>query len=338
MLSADAARSPAEPLLASARLDSLTSPSPGAPRHLIPGVTHVWQKWNNCGPSAVLMAMSAHGLRLGQAEVAAEIKPDREDTNVTPEELADYARRYGLTARARLGGDRDIARALVRAGVPVVAEQWIDVEGRGEMGHYRVVVGFDDDAGVFIAQDSYYGPRRRFSYEEFERMWQPFLGAYVVSYLPEQEQAVVAAVGGDWDDGAMWSRALAVAAGQAEAAPGDAWSWFALGEARTATGDHAGAVDAFDRAREIGLPYRAFWYQFGYYRSLVETGAFERVVAHADQTVATMGGENLEESHYWRGVALTRLGRGAEAADSFQTALRYNPRYAPALEALGGSP
>ena len=310
----------------------------GASSHVIPGTTHVWQKWNNCGPSAVLMALSAYGLQLDQLDVAARLKPDGNDTNITPEELASYAREQGFAARSRLGGDHRIARELVRAGVPVAAEQWIDVDGRGEMGHYRVVIGYDDDAGEVITQDSYYGPARRYSYSEFDRMWRPFLGAYTIAYAPEQEPLVAAAIGSDWDDGAMRSRVLATAEDAAAQAPGDAWSWYVLGEARSMVGDHAGAVDAFDRARGIGLPYRAFWYQFGYYRSLIETGAFDRAVAHADETIATMDGENLEESHYWRGVALARLGRHEEAAESFHTALLYNPGFAPAAEALTSGP
>ncbi len=84
----------------------------------------------------------------------------------------------------RFNGNRDIARALLRAGVPVMAEQWIDVHGRGEMGHYRVLIGYDDSTGELIAHDSYYGGSRRFGYDEFDRMWLPFLGAYVVAVSP----------------------------------------------------------------------------------------------------------------------------------------------------------
>jgi tetratricopeptide (TPR) repeat protein len=308
----------------------------GVTRYVLPGVTHVWQKWNNCGPSTVLMALSAFGIQLDQLAVAAQLKPDREDTNVTPEELAGFARALGLSAVVRHDGNREIARALVRAGVPVVAEQWIDVEGRGEMGHYRVVVGYDDAAGEVIVNDSYYGANRRHAYDDFERMWRPFLGAYVVAYRPAQEALVRAAIGADWDDAPMWGRALADQEAWARAAPDDPWAHFALGEAREHVGDHAGSVAAFDRAIAIGLPFRAFWYQFGYYRALYGLGAYDRLIAHADVTIQSMHGENLEESHYWRGLALRQLGREDEARAEFETALRFNPLYTPATEALAG--
>lgn len=307
------------------------------PATLLP-TTHVWQKWNNCGPSAALMALGVFGPAPEQSDVAARLKPDREDTNVTPDEIVRLVRSEGLGALERYGGTAELARSLVGIGSPVIAEQWIDVEGRGEMGHYRVVVGYDEPAGELIVQDSYYGPNRRMSYGEFEAMWRPFLGAYVVVYRPEDEAAVRAVLGPDADETAMWSRLAEDIGAWAAAEPGSAWAHFALGEALERTERHGEAVAAFDRAIAIGLPYRAFWYQFGLYRSLFALGAYDRMIAHANATLETMGGENLEESRYWRGMALRALGREDEARAEFETALRYNPLYAPAAEALADPP
>ena len=310
----------------------------GAPERLeIPGLIHTWQKWNNCGPSSISMALSAYGLRIDQLAAAADLKPDREDTNVSPEELANYARGQGLRARAGVGGDLDLVLGLLRAGVPVLAEQWIGVEGRGEMGHYRVLSGYDDAARQLIAQDSYYGANQRFDYAEFEAMWRPFLGAYVIAWRPEQDAAVRSLLGEEADVDLMWRRVLAEQRAWVEREPGSAWAQFALGEALSQTGDPVGAVAAFDRARAIGLPFRAFWYQFGYYRALFETGDHARMIALADETLAPMKGENLEESHYWKGRALEGLGRREDAMASYRRALEYNPLFAPAAAALAAA-
>ena len=302
--------------------------------HMLSGVTHVYQKWNNCGPSTILMALSPFGIVLDQLAIAAELKPNSKDTNVSPGELADFARRQGMHARVGVNGNVELVKRLIKAGVPVVAEQWIDVEGRGEMGHYRVLIGFDDVKGEVIVNDSYYGAKRRFGYGQFETMWVPFGGRYVVVYRGEQEAAVRDAIGADWDDAAMLRDARSDAEAAASAEPGNAWRWFALGEARSAQHDDAAAVEAFDRAVAIGLPFRAFWYQFGYYRSLMAIGAFDRVVALADQTLESMKGQNLEESHYWRGMALHSLGREDEARQSFERAVTFNPNFEPARQAL----
>jgi tetratricopeptide (TPR) repeat protein len=281
------------------------------------------------------MALSAHGVVLDQLEVAARMKPDREDTNVTPDEIARFARAQGFVAFAGLNGRTELLRALVSAGIPVIAEQWITVDGRGEMGHYRVVVGYDDAAGEVIVQDSYYGARRRHTYDGFAAEWRPFLGAYVAVARPDQQAALDAALGADIDQGAVVSNLRNQLESEA-AGPGDAWTWYRLGEARSLAGDHEGAVGAYEEAIRIGLPTRAFWYQFGFYRSLLETGRAERALAHADATLATMSGENLEESQYWRGRALLALGRPADARASFERALLFNPLFEEARRALNG--
>lgn len=283
------------------------------------------------------MALSVLGIERDQMAAASELKPDREDTNVTPEELAAYALRQGVGAHVVRGATIEQVRDLIRVGVPVIAEQWIDVAGRGEMGHYRTVIGYDDLAGGFVVQDSYYGPQRLYSYADFSSMWLPFSETGVVVYAWHQEAAVRAAVGAVWNEEDGWRSVRDRRQAALAADPNDAWSWFSLGEALSALGDHPEAVMAFERALALGLPFRTFWYQFGYYRSLIATQAYEQAIAHADATLATMKGENLEESHYWRGVALARLNRWDEAAASFTAALQYNPNFEPARQALAGS-
>jgi len=310
-------------------------PAPaGAPVYVLPGVAHTWQKWNNCGPSATHMALSAFGIVDDQLDIAAVLKPDREDTNVSPEEIAGYLRGHGLRAVVRLGGTPVLARAVVRAGMPLVAEQWIAVDGRGEMGHYRVVTGFDEPAGQLVAQDSYYGASRRYSDAEFAAMWRPFLGVYVLVYDPSQEDLARAVLGADWDAAANLARVLGEVEAQAAAQPKDRWSQFVLGEALARVGRHAEASDAFERAIAIGLPFRAFWYQFGFAESLFALGRHERLLAQADATLVHMQGENLEEWQYWRGRALEGLGRQDEARAAYERALFFQPGLAAARAAL----
>jgi tetratricopeptide (TPR) repeat protein len=165
-------------------------------------------------------------------------------------------------------------------------------------------------------------------------MWRPFLGAYVVAWTEELDAAVRRTLSEDWESADMWSRVLARQYDWLAREPDLAWAHFALGEALSQTGDHAAAVAAFERARAIGLPFRAFWYQFGAYRSMLEIGAYEELISLADETLAPMNGENLEESHYWKGLALLALDRREEGLDSLRRALVYNPRFEAASAAL----
>jgi tetratricopeptide (TPR) repeat protein len=279
------------------------------------------------------MALSVFGIARDQLAAAALLKPDGKDTNVSPAELAAYLRAQGLRARVVFGAEAATLRLLVAAGAPAIVEQWIAVEGRGEMGHYRVITGYQE--GAFLAQDSYYGPDRAIEIALFEAEWRPFGRAMVVPYREDQEAAVSAALGPLADEGAMVRAALARQEAE-DASIGDAWAHFALAEARARVGDWAGAAEAGDRAMAAGLPFRTLWYQFGYYRSLYETGRFQNLLDLCDRTLAPMKGEQLEETHYWRGMALRGLGREAEAVAAFQAALRFNPHFSEARTALGG--
>ena len=296
--------------------------------------SHTWQKWNNCGPSTAVMALSSFGILRDQLAAASELKPDREDTNVSPDELAAYIQRQGLQTHIGFGAERNLARRLIAAGLPVIAEQWIDVDGRGQMGHYRVLSGYDDASQSFITQDSYYGPNKPYSYAEIEAMWRPFLGIYVVPYLPEQAGLLQNALGSDADPNAMWQRVVQAQEAWVAAESGNAWAHFALGEARSKTGQHGPALEAFDQANALGLPFRTYWYQFGYYESSFAAGRHESLIGHADATIQSMQGENLEESHYWRAKSLRALGRDEEARAGFNRALEFNPNFEPARAAL----
>jgi len=307
---------------------------PAASAHRLPNVVHTWQKWNNCGPSAAMMALSAFGIQADQLAIAAQLKPDREDTNVSPDEIAWYLRRAGLGALVRPNGDSALAKALIAAGVPVIAEQWIDVDGRGQMGHYRVLVGYDDATAEVIAMDSYYGPSLRLPYAVLDAEWRPFSGKYIAVFADHQAEAVRRILGPDHDEAVAWQVALLRAEARTRAAPSDPWSWFALGEARSELGDSAGAVEAHRRAQSIGLPFRAYWYQFGFAGALYEAGLHRELVEHADATLETMGRENLEEWHTWRALALAAIGMPDEARAGLRRALEFNPNHQPARSAL----
>ena len=56
------------------------------------GFTHMWQTWNNCGPATLAMNLSYFGSPLDQADVAAVMRPNPDDKNVSPHEMADFAR------------------------------------------------------------------------------------------------------------------------------------------------------------------------------------------------------------------------------------------------------
>jgi tetratricopeptide (TPR) repeat protein len=307
------------------------------------GLTHTWQTWNNCGPATLAMALSYFGRRIGQQEIGAHLRPDPDDKNVSLEEMAAYARGQGLAAVARANGDAERIRRLIRAGVPVLIETWHEPKPNDGMGHYRLLIGFDDAAGQWVAYDSfdtrdlvkgqpYAGIR--LPYDETERLWSVFNRQYLVIYDAARTTAVEQVLGEDRDSVAAHARALAQAQAAVQSQPNDAFAWFNLGSDLVAVGRFKEASQAFDRARRIGLPWRMLWYQFGPYRAYYETGRHDEVIALANATIATA--RQAEEAFYWRGLSEKAKGDAAAARASWERALQLNPRYADAANALSG--
>jgi hypothetical protein len=297
---------------------------------LLDGVAHTWQKWNNCGPATTSMALSAFGIRTSQLEVAAVLKPDPQDVNVGPHEIAGYLVEQGLRAPVRVNGRVERLMRLVAAGVPVIAETWITE--KGGMGHYRLIHGYDRAAGVLIAHDSYFGPNIRLPFDEFDRGWAAFNRLYIPVYRADRADQVLQILGADADVRAMWAAALAEAETRVAAAPDDPLAWYTLGDDRLAAGDPAGAVTAYERAIQIGLPWRFFWYQFGSFEAYLALGQYRPVLMLSASTLARM--PNIEELHLYRGQAYAGLNQPAQAAQEFRLALQYNAHFSRAARAL----
>jgi hypothetical protein len=307
------------------------------------GLTHIWQTWNNCGPATLAMTLSYYGKKVGQQEVGAYLRPDPDDKNVNLEEMAAYARSVGLSATVRAHGDAERLRRLIAAGVPVVIETWHEPKPNDGMGHYRLLVGFDETAGQWIAYDSFDARDLvkgqpysgiRLPYAETDRLWSVFNRQYLVIYDAARTAAVERLLSEDRDPAAMSARVLAQAQASVQTQPNDPFAWFDLGSDLVALGRFKEAAQAYDRARRIGLPWRMLWYQFGPFRAYYETGRQDEVIALANATIATA--KQVEEAFYWRGLAEKAKGDTTAARASWQRALELNPHYGEPAAALAG--
>jgi len=218
-------------------------------------------------------------------------------------------------------------------------------DARDQLGHYRLIIGYDDAAQQFITYDSLHGPDVTVGYQELDELWRVFNRVYVVVYAPQRWDGLAAIIGPDLDDAAMYGRALETARAEAADPPESCvayadcadwatFSWFSVGINLTSLGRHAEAAAAYDGARQLGLHYRMLWYQFGPYESYYAVGRYDDVIALADATLLTAN--NLEESYYWRGMARLALGDREGARADFRAALRYHGDWPPAATALAG--
>lgn len=320
------------------------TPSPTLPpRVVLTGIRHEHQGWNNCGPTTLAMALSYWGRDETQYDLVPLLKPDPEDKHVDAVDMEAYARDVGLGIIVRVNGSVDRLKELLRAGFPVIVASWHVRDASDQLGHYRLIAGYDDATSEFILQDSLDGPDLPIGYQALDELWRVYNRKYVLVYPPEKSDALAGVLAGDLDDAGMYERAVEQAHFEAANPPGTcvayakcgdwvAFSWFNAGTSLTSLGRHAEAAAAYDQARQLGLPYRILWYQFGPYESYQAVGRYDDVIALADATLATA--RNLEESYYWRGMARLAQGDTRDARADFGAALRYHEGWPPAMAAL----
>lgn len=324
------------------------TPLPLPPSVRLTGIYHQFQEWNNCGPATLAMTLSYFGTVATQADTAAILKPNPEDRNVSPAEMAAYVNEQTPhQALFRVNGTIETVKQLVANGVPVILEIGIEPPGdlrwMGWYGHYMLVVAYDDALQQFWVYDSWLGtggeplsnadPNGRvLTYAEVARDWPHFNRNYIAVFRPEQAARVAEIIGPNMDDAVMWRNALQQAQQDAQADPENAFYWFNLGTSLNATGDFETAAQAFDQARAIGLPWRMLWYQFGPFRAYYETGRYEDVILLADTTLKDR--PYFEESFYYKGLAQAALGDLSDARRNLQRAIEFNPNFLPAAEAL----
>jgi hypothetical protein len=320
------------------------SPTPTPPsRVLLTGIRHERQAWNNCGPTTLAMALSAWGRTETQTAIAPVLKPDPEDKHVAIGQMADYAEGLGFKATVRANGTVEGLKEFVRAGIPVIVRTWYVRDARDQLGHYRLVIGYDDATQTFDLYDSLYNPPTTMSYDELYELWRVFAWSYLVIVPQEQWETVSTILGPDLDNATMFEQALARVREELETPPASCliyaacsdwvtFSWFTIGANLTALGRHEEAAAAYDQARALGLHYRMLWYQHGPYESYHAIGRYDDVIALANATLASA--KNLEESYYWRARARLAQGDTAGATADLRTALRYHRGWAPATALL----
>ncbi|WP_102127127.1 C39 family peptidase [Deinococcus planocerae] len=326
---------------------ALPPPPPPLPASAsVSGIRHEYQRLNNCGPVTVGMALSRWGGGLDQYDIAPRLKPNRGDVNVSPEELASFARSQGMDVHLATNGDRPLLKRLLAAGYPVVVETWFVTHDSGGMGHYRLLTGYDDAKGAFSALDSYLGPLSM-PYARFDELWRSFGRTFLVVSPPERAGEVRELLGFRANPVAEKREALRVALAEAGRRQ-DAVGWLNVGQAKLALGDARGAARAFDQAfaakadptldptrsaRVVGgLPWRALWYTFGPLEAYTRTGRYADVLRLTGAVLRDAPAH--EEALYWRGRALSALGRTAGAKAAYREAVRLRPGYVRAQAAL----
>lgn len=145
------------------------------------------------------MALRYFGVDKSQKELGDVLRPyqvangDNDDKSVTLLELTEEAKKHGLKAYSRPGGTVEMLEEFIAMDLPVITRTWLKVND--DIGHYRVVRGYDRARGVLIQDDSLQGKSLEYAYADFEAIWKKFGYELLVLVEPEQSAAVEAVLG-----------------------------------------------------------------------------------------------------------------------------------------------
>jgi len=319
-LAAPAAPAAAADALVAQPAGAAVAVRPTLPAAHLGAMKHVWQTLNNCGPAAVVMALSTLGVDVDQETARLALRGPDVRRGMGPQGVGPWvAERFGLRSTWRNNGTAELMKALVSNGFAPMVTQWMVDPWVQRVAHWRTVAGYDDARGVFYANDPMRGRDVALAYDWFDRNWQPFSYRWMVVYSPQDEPLLRAIAGEDWYDRSMRQRHYERARAEALAS-GDSASWLALGEAAYQNGLFREAVGAFERGLALGSPQGVFTLRSSYPRALAALGR---------------GSDALRVQQLLSGISAVPA-TVAPAPDAF--ALQLARERQPAFDALGLTP
>lgn len=311
------------------------TPIPLPDSHVIPLKTHVFQSFNNCGPATLSMALSYLGITKTQAELGQALRPyqvpggDNDDKSVTLQEVADHAKSLGLNSYLRPNGNMETIQKFIANDIPVVTRTWLKADE--DIGHYRVVRGYDKIQNTVLQDDSLQGKNLTYSYGDFVKIWQPFNYEYLVIVDQSKKELAEQLLGEEIDEKIAWRNALERI--EREQEENDSYHLqFAKSRIYYYLGDYKRSVEEFNKV-ENSLSFRTLWYQIEPILAIYETGDYDRLFSLSERILNDQN-RAFSELYILRGKAYQKLGNLDAARSEFEKAVMYNQNHREAKDLL----
>ncbi|UQN09406.1 LysM peptidoglycan-binding domain-containing protein [Deinococcus sp. QL22] len=136
-------------------------------RTYLHGLAFDRQTYNNCGPSALSAVLGFYRVQISQEAIQRTARPNGGYMQISA--IAPELARFKLKTAVIRQGQLAQVKRLLALGIPVIVLQWYDRPGN--INHFRVVRGYDDQAGIFWISDSMVGPLTYLSYRSFDVLW-----------------------------------------------------------------------------------------------------------------------------------------------------------------------
>lgn len=326
--------------LKSSIINPKTSPFPTLPPIPLSKVLftdyHIFQTFNNCGPAALSMALRFYGIDISQTELGNALRPyqvpngDNDDKSVTLDELAEKSIEYGFIPFHRPMGNPKLVRQFIANGMPVITRTWTKPDE--DIGHYRVIKGYDETAGVFIQDDSLQNKNLKYTYEEFNEIWKKFNYEYLVLAPKEKQKLAEQILGENKDVKIAWQNAVINSESELKLNQNDIYAGFNLSVSLYNIGNFKRSTEEFEKV-EDKLPFRTLWYQIEPVISYQKLKKYDRVFEITDRI---LNNENraFSELYYIRGEIYQEQGNIDLAKTEFEKAVFYNKNFKDAQKAF----
>lgn len=297
---------------------------------------YIRQTFNNCGPAALSMALSYYGISQSQYVLGKSLRPyqhptgNNDDKSVTLAELAEKSKDYGFIPYHRSNGSIELIKLFITYDIPIITRTALSA---GEdIGHFRVVKGFDDQTQTILQDDSLQNKNLRYNYEDFNTIWEGFNNEYLAMVPVEKQQIAEAILKDDVDSKVAWEKVTKKYQEKLAKNPDGVFIRFNLSVAYYNIGDFKNAVSEFEKIEDL-LPARTLWYQIEPIKAYFDLGNDQKVI---DLTSKILNNNNraFSELYILRGKVYKRLGDKARAKLEFEKALIYNRNLKAAQDAF----
>lgn len=328
------------PVLVSNQVQS-PSPTPTLPpipvtKILDNGSYHIFQSFNNCGPASLSMTLRFYGINESQEVIGNALRPyqipdgDNDDKSVTLDEMAEYSKKFGLIPYHRPMGNPELVKQFLANDIPVIVRTW--TKPTEDIGHYRVIKGYDNTAGTFLQDDSLQNKNLTYTYSDFNEIWKKFNYEYLV-LVPKEKQALAERIMGEnTNEKFAWQSAVDNSLNVLAQNPEDIYARFNLSVAYYHTGDYQKSVNEFEKV-ENQLPFRTLWYQTEPIEAYFKLGNYDRVFQLTDKILNNQN-RAFSELYILRGKIYQSRGQTELARQEYQNAVYYNVNNNEAQELL----
>ena len=214
--------------------------------------------------------------------------------------------------------------------MPVIARTW--TKPNEDIGHYRVIKGYDETLGIFIQDDSLQNKNLEYSYSDFNEIWKKFNYEYLVLVPKDRVQIANAILGEYTDVKVAWQDAVKNSENQLRSDSNDIYARFNLSVALFNVGDYRRSVEEFEKVENL-LPFRTLWYQIEPIQAYFELGNYDRVFEITNKVLNNYN-RAFSELYILRGKIYQKQGKTALVRAEFEKAVFYNGNLAEAQALL----